>query len=209
MNVQCATFWPFYVLRHRSCPRPLPFCGSDFPVLVDGHDNPLFASPGQFDNEPDDKPESRCEKRQDQVGEHWNLCILHKHHTGIAFGLNPPPFGDRKVDKLVDDLPALFSTQSRRQLEHPCLNVVHQVDQFVVAESLPKHTIDQKFHYARIMDSLRARGIQVPTNRVWVAAHAMETGAGLLSADRHYGHIEQIAWVSVGPDRGQPGPAGG
>ena len=63
--------------------------------------------------------------------------------------------------------------------------------------------------YARIMDSLRARGIQVPTNRVWVAAHAMETGAGLLSADRHYGHIEQIAWVSVGPDRGQPGPAGG
>ena len=63
--------------------------------------------------------------------------------------------------------------------------------------------------YARIMDSLRTRGIHVPTNRVWVAAHAMETGAGLLSADRHYGHIEQIAWVSVGPDRGQPGPAGG
>ena len=63
--------------------------------------------------------------------------------------------------------------------------------------------------YARIMDSLGQRGRQVPTNRVWVAAHAMETGAGLLSADRHYGHIEQIAWVSVGPDRGQPGPAGG
>ena len=54
--------------------------------------------------------------------------------------------------------------------------------------------------YARIMDSLRARGIQIPTNRVWVAAHAMETGADLVSADRHYGHIEQIAWVSVGPD---------
>ena len=54
--------------------------------------------------------------------------------------------------------------------------------------------------YARIMDSLRTRGIQVPTNRVWVAAHAMETGADLVSADRCYGHIEQIAWVSVGPD---------
>ena len=53
--------------------------------------------------------------------------------------------------------------------------------------------------YARIMDSLRARGIKVPTNRVWVAAHAMETGADLVSADRLYGHIEQIAWVSVGP----------
>ena len=54
--------------------------------------------------------------------------------------------------------------------------------------------------YARIMESLRQRGIQIPTNRVWVAAHAMETGADLVSADRHYGHIEQIAWVSVGPD---------
>ena len=53
--------------------------------------------------------------------------------------------------------------------------------------------------YARIMESLGQRGIQVPTNRVWVAAHAMETGADLVSADRHYGHIEQIAWVSVGP----------
>ena len=54
--------------------------------------------------------------------------------------------------------------------------------------------------YARIMESLGARGIHLPTNRVWVAAHAMETGADLVSADRHYGHIEQIAWVSVGPD---------
>ena len=54
--------------------------------------------------------------------------------------------------------------------------------------------------YARIMESLRERGIQLPTNRVWVAAHAMETGADLVSADRNYGHIEQIAWVSVGPD---------
>ena len=54
--------------------------------------------------------------------------------------------------------------------------------------------------YARIMDSLRQRGIQVPTNRVWVAAHAMETGADLVSADRHYGHIEQIAWVKATSD---------
>ena len=63
--------------------------------------------------------------------------------------------------------------------------------------------------YARIMESLRAKGIQIPTNDVWIAAHAMETGADLVSADRNYGHIEQIAWVSVGPDLGQPGSAGG
>ena len=54
--------------------------------------------------------------------------------------------------------------------------------------------------YARTMESLGARGIHLPTNRVWVAAHAMETGADLVSANGYYGHIEQIAWVSVGPD---------
>ena len=54
--------------------------------------------------------------------------------------------------------------------------------------------------YARIMESLRARGIHIPTNRVWVAAHAMETGADLLSADRHYGHIDQIVWVNATSD---------
>ncbi len=47
--------------------------------------------------------------------------------------------------------------------------------------------------YARIMESLGARGIHLPTNRVWVAAHAMETGTDLVSANRYYGHIEQIA----------------
>ena len=54
--------------------------------------------------------------------------------------------------------------------------------------------------YSRIMESLRARGIQIPTNDVWIAAHAMETGVDLVSADSHFGHIKQIAWVSAGPD---------
>ena len=54
--------------------------------------------------------------------------------------------------------------------------------------------------YARIMEPLRARGIQIPTNDVWIAAHAMETGADLVSADSHFGHIDQVVWVRAGPD---------
>ena len=34
--------------------------------------------------------------------------------------------------------------------------------------------------YSRIMASLRARGRPIPTNDVWIAAHAMETGADLV-----------------------------
>ena len=54
--------------------------------------------------------------------------------------------------------------------------------------------------YSRIMASLRAKGRPIPTNDVWIAAHAMETGADLVSADSHFGDIDQVVWVSVGPD---------
>ena len=38
--------------------------------------------------------------------------------------------------------------------------------------------------YSRIAAGLRAKGNPIPTNDVWIAAHAMETGADLVSADR-------------------------
>ena len=51
--------------------------------------------------------------------------------------------------------------------------------------------------YSRIFASLRAKGRPIPTNDVWIAAHAMETGADLLSADRHFRHVDGIAWISL------------
>ena len=54
--------------------------------------------------------------------------------------------------------------------------------------------------YSRIMESLRAKGRPIPTKDVWIAAHAMETGADLASTDRHSGHIDQVVWVSAMSD---------
>ncbi|MCY3547059.1 MAG: type II toxin-antitoxin system VapC family toxin [Gemmatimonadetes bacterium] len=51
--------------------------------------------------------------------------------------------------------------------------------------------------YSRIAASLRAKGRPIPTNDVWIAAHAMETGADLVSADRHFDHVDGIAWVRL------------
>ena len=51
--------------------------------------------------------------------------------------------------------------------------------------------------YARISASLRAKGRPIPTNDIWIAAHAMETGADLVSADRHFEHVDGIAWVPL------------
>ena len=54
--------------------------------------------------------------------------------------------------------------------------------------------------YSRIMASLKARGRPIPTNDVWIAAHAMETGADLVSADRHFKYVDGIAWVRLAVD---------
>ena len=51
--------------------------------------------------------------------------------------------------------------------------------------------------YSRVMSGLKAKGRPIPTNDVWIAAHAMETGADLVSADGHFEHFDGIVWVRV------------
>ena len=51
--------------------------------------------------------------------------------------------------------------------------------------------------YSRISAALRAKGRPIPTNDVWIAAHAMETGADLVSADQHFRHIDGIVWTPI------------
>lgn len=51
--------------------------------------------------------------------------------------------------------------------------------------------------YARIASALRSKGRPIPTNDIWIAAHAMETGADLVSSDRHFAAVEGLAWVPV------------
>ena len=51
--------------------------------------------------------------------------------------------------------------------------------------------------YARIAAALRAKGRPIPTNDIWIAAHAMETGADLVSSDGHFKHVDGLVWVQV------------
>lgn len=48
--------------------------------------------------------------------------------------------------------------------------------------------------YSRVAAALRAKGRPIPTNDIWIAAHAMETGSELLSFDRHYERIDGLVW---------------
>ena len=51
--------------------------------------------------------------------------------------------------------------------------------------------------YSRIAASLRAKGRPIPTNDIWIAAHVMETGVDLVSADRHFAYVDGLAWTRL------------
>jgi tRNA(fMet)-specific endonuclease VapC len=53
-------------------------------------------------------------------------------------------------------------------------------------------TEDTAERYARIYAYLRNAGRPIPTNDLWIAASAMEHGAELLTADRHFLDVPQI-----------------
>ena len=53
---------------------------------------------------------------------------------------------------------------------------------------------------SRVMTALKAKGRPIPTNDVWIAAHAMETGADLVSADAHFEHVDGIVWMRITPN---------
>lgn len=57
--------------------------------------------------------------------------------------------------------------------------------------------------FGRIAASLRKKGRPLPTNDLWIAAHALETGAELLSSDAHFGAVEGLAWRPFSPDDGE------
>lgn len=50
--------------------------------------------------------------------------------------------------------------------------------------------------FARIATALRKKGTPIPTNDIWIAAQAMETGADLLSYDQHFGWIDGLVWLA-------------
>jgi predicted nucleic acid-binding protein len=51
--------------------------------------------------------------------------------------------------------------------------------------------------YSRIAVGLRRKGKPIPTNDIWIAAHAMETGADLLSFDQHFENVDGLVWIHL------------
>lgn len=44
-------------------------------------------------------------------------------------------------------------------------------------------------HYGRVYAALRRAGTPIPTNDMWIAAAALDTGGRLLTFDQHFNHV--------------------
>ncbi len=47
--------------------------------------------------------------------------------------------------------------------------------------------------YAQIVTMLREAGTPIPTNDVWIAAHAMQFNLQIVTYDRHFSHLPQLS----------------
>ncbi len=68
-------------------------------------------------------------------------------------------------------------------------------------------TLTTADRYGRLYRALRRKETPIPTNDLWVAAQTMESGAELVSLDRHFAAVDGLAWVdlaSPGSREGDP-----
>ena len=70
-----------------------------------------------------------------------------------------------------------------------------QLDDFlgqpwVLLQQVTRTTADR---FGRVAAALRKSGTPIPTNDIWIAAHAFETGAELITFDHHFDKIRGLA----------------
>ncbi len=63
-----------------------------------------------------------------------------------------------------------------------------ELEEFLASPRVAIHTIQEEtsIFYAEIFNGLRSRGTPIPTNDLWIAASALETGSILVSRDTHF-----------------------
>lgn len=89
---------------------------------------------------------------------------------------------------VIGELLAGFDLGARRERNRD------ELAEFCAAGRVQLHAVTQATaeRYATCYVWLRGQGTPVPTNDLWIAAAAMETGAVVVTADRHFEFIPQV-----------------
>jgi tRNA(fMet)-specific endonuclease VapC len=117
---------------------------------------------------------------------------LMKGHNGVANRIRK---AERVCLSAIVAGELLFGFRSGSRFEKN----MSELDRFLenrFVEFLPvSYTTADRF--GRIAALLRQRGTPMPSNDIWIAAHAIESGAELLSFDRHFENIESLVWTKL------------
>jgi tRNA(fMet)-specific endonuclease VapC len=74
-----------------------------------------------------------------------------------------------------------------------------QLDEFLASRFvgfLPV-TLTTADRYGLVFSALKRKGTPIPSNDIWIAAHALETGTDLLSYDNHFAYVDGLAFLHL------------
>jgi tRNA(fMet)-specific endonuclease VapC len=71
-----------------------------------------------------------------------------------------------------------------------------ELDLFLSHEAVERIQISHvtSDRYSRIAADLKRRGTPIPSNDIWIAAQTMETGAELVTRDKHFKSVEGLVY---------------
>ena len=74
-----------------------------------------------------------------------------------------------------------------------------QLDEFLTSPyvDLLSVTLSTCERFSMVAAHLRAKGRPIPANDMWIAGHALEAGAELLSYDSHFGVIDNLSFIQL------------
>ena len=92
----------------------------------------------------------------------------------------------------------LFGFRNGNRYEKNCATLDDFLNQpWVVLQPVTRTTADR---FGRIAAALRKAGTPIPSNDIWIAAHALETGAELITFDQHFENVRGLP--ALVPHRG-------
>ena len=89
----------------------------------------------------------------------------------------------------------LFGFIRGNRFEHNCILLESFINQpYVEVIEISEETTN---YYGRIHAYLRAKGRPIPTNDIWIADHAMEYDAPLVTGDSDFDHVDGLTVIPV------------
>lgn len=76
---------------------------------------------------------------------------------------------------------------------------VKELDEFLANDRVSVLPVSRTTadRFGRIAAALRKAGTPIPTNDIWIAAHAFESGAELVTLDAHFGAVEGLVYTHL------------